>query len=585
MTASTTTPHISDPVFFEAQNRFQKGEWESGLEKLDILIERYPSKIELRDYRNEMVLRARVDEYEHEEKKADTKKNIFRWGGGITIFIFVVALLAWGISSYSSWIQDQWSAVRQSLDSEVQSLDLTIKFNDAQNYLSAGRSQDALTLIEVIEAQNPDYPGLKEIKTDVSRIIYLEEQYQNALEFEENGNLEAALAAYKNIQSEKSGYYDVPLRIQEIESTLILNELHSQAESAYEQEDWENAAFLFESLRDEAPKYQPEIIEEKLIASYINAAKVILEGEGQSSEDLILADSYFRNALGLRPMDAEILAVQDQAFSIFKEKLFRSYLEKARETLVDNDDSLGALAVANGYYELALDLFPNDPEVVLERKLTNAYLIAQQSFIEGNWDYVIENLESVYEQDKEFAGGTSRQTLYDAYMKRGRRSITNGEYEAAIEDFQRAAEIADESPEAVIHVYWSLIEMAEVYGILGEYEKAVSLYNHAVEWIGLRDILQQSSPQQVYLLDEAERYAGIEWFRTSYRLYNRFLPAEELIYASAFHDVQEGDYLTQIASLYRTTVEAILKANKFSDPGDIRTGKRILIPILRGDND
>ena len=142
-------------------------------------------------------------------------------------------------------------------------------------------------------------------------------------------------------------------------------------------------------------------------------------------------------------------------------------------------------------------------------------------------------------------------------MRRGRRSITNGEYEAAIEDYQRASEIADESPEAAIHVYWSLIEMASVYGILGEYEKADSLYHHAVEWIGLRDILQDGDPQLVYLLDEAERYAGIEWFRTSYRLYNRVLPAEELIYAAVFHEVQDGDYMTKIASLYRTTVEAI----------------------------
>ncbi len=212
-------------------------------------------------------------------------------------------------------------------------------------------------------------------------------------------------------------------------------------------------------------------------------------------------------------------------------------------------------------------------------------LIAQQGFLDGDWDLVIEELETIYEQDKDYARGTSRQTMYDAYMKRGRRSITNGEYEAAIEDFQRAAEIADESPETIIHVYWSLIEMAEVYGILGEYEKAVSLYNHAIEWIGFRDILQRSTPEQVYLLDEAERYAGIEWFRTSYRLYNRFLPAEELIYSAVFHEVQEGDYLTQIASRYRTTVEAILKANDISDPGDIDAGQRIRIPILRGDND
>ena len=199
----------------------------------------------------------------------------------------------------------------------------------------------------------------------------------------------------------------------------------------------------------------------------------------------MLADQYFRKALGLRPMDTAILAAQDQALSVYKEKLFQSYLEKARESLVDNDDFLEALAVANSYFELALDLYPNNPDVIYEREMTNAYLHAQQSFVDGDWDAVINDLELVYEQDKDYAGGTASQTLYDAYMKRGRRSITNGEYELAIEDFQRAAEIADQSPAAIIHVYWSLIEMADVYGILGEYEKAESLISscRGVDWV------------------------------------------------------------------------------------------------------
>ncbi|HBY09156.1 MAG TPA: hypothetical protein DEH22_15765 [Chloroflexi bacterium] len=219
----------------------------------------------------------------------------------------------------------------------------------------------------------------------------------------------------------------------------------------------------------------------------------------------------------------------------------------------------------------------------MERQLTRAYLTAQQNFIDGDWDAVIDNLELVYENDKEYANGTATQTLYDAYMRRGRKSIANGVYESAIEDFQRASEIAGDSPEAKLQVYWALIEMADVYGILGEYEKADNLYHHAVEWVGFREIVQDTHPELVVLLDEAERYAGIEWFRTAYRLYKRVLPAEDLIYSAVYHDVQEGDYLTQLASQYRTTVEAILSANELADPGDIHTGQRILIPVLRGE--
>ena len=58
------------------------------------------------------------------------------------------------------------------------------------------------------------------------------------------------------------------------------------------------------------------------------------------------------------------------------------------------------------------------------------------------------------------------------------------------------------------------------------------------------------------------------------------LPAEDLIYSAEFYDVAEGDYLTKIARKYDTTVQAILTANDLNSAGEIKTGQRILVPIL-----
>jgi tetratricopeptide (TPR) repeat protein len=508
-----------------------------------------------------------------------------RWGVIFSAVGLVLAGLIWGVNSYSEWLQGQWNDVRANLVEEIQTLDMTVKFNDAQNYLSAGRPQEALTLLIEIEEQNPDFPGLFELKTEAAQSQEYEEQYQQAIALQESGDFSAALTIFEKLKDEQSNYKDVSLRIEEIEHTLILTDLFSQAESTYEQEEWIDAIMLYENMLELSPKYEPELIEERLISSYINAANLALQTETQTSETLMLADGYFREALKLRPMDAEILTAQDLALSAFKERLFNSYLEKARATLEENEDSLEALSIANKYYDLALEIHPDDSDVKLERQMTAAYLRAQQNFVDGNYDAVIEDLDFVYENDTDYADGTSRQTLYDTYMKRGGRLIASGEYEAAISDFQRASEIADDTSKAKIHVYWALVEMGDVYGILGEYQKAVSLYNHAVEWIGLRDILGEDNAQLIVLLDEADRYAGLEWYRTSYRLFNRVLPAEELIYSAIFHDIQDGDYLTQLASQYDTTVDAILSANDIANPGSIRTGQRILIPVLRGEGE
>jgi tetratricopeptide (TPR) repeat protein len=544
------------------------------------LVERYPEIPELRNFQLEMLLRSRIDEYEREDKRRYIKKRLLYWGSRVGAVVIILGLMAWGLNTYSSWLQDQWDNVRQSVMQEVQTLDTTVKFRNAQNFLGAGRPADALALLNEIEEQDPDFPGLAELQAEASKNAEIEQRYNAAHALLESGDAVAAIAAFREIQIQQPDYKDVPILINEIEGEIILNELITQAEDAFSSQDWDNAILQYESLRTEAPNYEPELVEDRLIDSYINAATMVLGDDEPTSEALILADQYFRDALGLRPLDPEILSARDQALETFKEKLFVSYLEKASETLYDNEDSLESLRVANSYYDLALELRPGDPDVARERLLTNSYLSAQQSFLNEDWDTVIDNLETVFEREKDYANGTSRQTLYEAYMKRGRKLMTNGEYESAIEDYQRAAEIADESSETKIQVYWSLIEMADVYGILGEYQKADSIYSHAVEWVGLREILQTDHPDLVVLLDEADRYAGIEWFRTAYRLYNRVLPAEDLIYSSEFYDIAEGDYLTKIARKYKTTVQAILTANELTNPGEIKTGQRILVPIL-----
>lgn len=585
MLASTPVPNIKDAEFKNAQASFQNGDWENGLNLMDVLVERYPEIPELRDFQQEMLLRSRIDKYEREDRRRYIKKRLLYWGSRVGAIVIILGLFAWGLNTYSSWLQDQWDNVRQSVMQEVQTLDTTVKFRNAQNFLGAGRPEDALALLNEIEEQDPDFPGLAELQAEASKNAEIEQKYNAAYALYESGDAAAAITAFQEIQDQQADYKDVPILINKIEGEIILNDLITQAEDAFASQDWDNAIIRYDSLRKEAPNYEPELVEDQLIASYINAATMVLGEEEPTSEALILADQYFRDALELRPLDPEILSAQDQALKTFKEKLFVSYLDKARETLFDNEDSLDSIRVANSYFDLALDLKPGNPDVVLERQLTTSYLTAQQSFLEENWDKVIDNLEIIFQRDKDYANGTSRQTLYEAYMKRGRKLMTNGEYEFAIDDYQRAAEIADENSETQIQVYWSLIEMANVHGILGEYQKADSIYSHAVEWIGLREILQTDHPDLVVLLDEADRYAGIEWFRTSYRLYNRVLPAEDLIYSAEIYDIAEGDYLTKIARKYKTTVQAILRANDLTNAGEIKTGQRILVPILsRGEN-
>jgi tetratricopeptide (TPR) repeat protein len=167
-------------------------------------------------------------------------------------------------------------------------------------------------------------------------------------------------------------------------------------------------------------------------------------------------------------------------------------------------------------------------------------------------------------------------------MERGNDYSATGNLEAALEDFQRASEIAAETDDPLLKLYFAKVKIAETVGVLNNYATAVTNYNEAVEIINLGPLLEAEDPERAFLLREAERYAGIEWYRTSYRLYRRVLPATDLILdTDEIITVGEGDYLANLARSYGTTVREILKANELSSADTLQVGQKLVIPTLK----
>ena len=177
MLSSTAISNINDTEFKNAQASFQNGDWENGLSLLNSLVERYPEMPELREFQQEMLLRSRMDEYEREERRRYLGKRLLYWGSRVGAIVIILGLLAWGLNTYSSWLQSQWNNVRQSVLQEVQTLDTSVKFRNAQNFLGAGRPEDALALLGEIEEQDSDFPGLAEMQAEASKNAEVEQKY------------------------------------------------------------------------------------------------------------------------------------------------------------------------------------------------------------------------------------------------------------------------------------------------------------------------------------------------------------------------------------------------------------------------
>jgi len=579
MSAQSVDAYFNDPVYQSALKHMQLGDWEAGLNELDQLVTNYPLSHQLRTLRQDMKLRAQIDEEEQEDLAVDRARLRKLWGLRILVLVVVVGLLGWAITSYSAWIGQQMLAARQRVAGEVMNMEFAVKFRDAQDMLQVGRFTEAKALLDEIAAQNPEYPGLAQAVEQSEKMIALDERYNEAMAKVNLGEMTAALDILEAIEADEPFYKDVSARVAEIKGEFFLGDIFAQAEKAYQASDWTQAASQYETLRALNINYQTETVESHLFESYMNSAVLTLSEDTQSLAALEQAETYFRKALALRPQDPVIKLEREQARQSFKERLFRSYVDAAQSALAEKPDSLEALATADEYYFKALELLPNNAEVLQQRKLSHQYIEAQLDFDKQRWNEVIDKLEGVIADAPEYASGTARQTLFEAYIYRGDQGMLTGDYESALSDFQRASVLAEQDENARLRLFTAQIRVAEAMGALLNYEDAVLIYRSAIDSVELsqEDVAQR--PDLEARLRQADNYVQGRSYRSAYRIYREQSKKILFIFPQVMHTVVSGDYLTQLASQYDTTVEAILAANSLSSAQKITAGQELIIPV------
>ena len=582
MTDQTRTPYQKFPQFMAAMTHFQKGEWAAGLSALDEVRKEFPGLPSLEALRQDILLKTQFELDEILDQKEDLKKKLRRNGVRLVMLGLAIVFVYFGVQTFSSWIIDQWTNIQQGVALDFRSVELAIKYRDAQSYLLANQPEPALGIIQEISDSDPTYPGLEVLLEEAKGMQALETLYAEALQNLDQGDTVTALEKLEVLNREHPNYQDVAIKIQEIQGDLYLLDLFNQAEKAYEKQDWTSATAQYETLRAIAPNYRSDLMEQRLIRSYMNLASEILEAEDESPETLAVAESYFRKVLVLNPRDEALLVEQNRIKEQFNQRLFDYYIQAAREAVVGQEDSLNALEIANDHLNKALRLRPKDPNTLLEINLTKAYLQAQIDFEAEQINRAITNLEFIYANDPGYANGTALQTLYESYMLRGDIFAATGELEPALSDYQSATEVALKTSNPVLKLYFAKIKIAETMGTLNNYAVAVNNYAEAVELVNLEPLLDAENTELAYLLREAIRYGEIEWYRTSYRLYRRVLPATDLILdKEEVVTIKEGDYLSSLAKIYDTTVHEILQANALPSAGNIQLGQELVIPTLK----
>jgi tetratricopeptide (TPR) repeat protein len=573
--------YIESTSFKEAMGYFWVGKWNEGFNKLAEVEKRYPMESELRYLRQMMEVRSRVSEYEDAENKRRKIQKLTRNAMKIIFTAVVLVVVIGGISTYSGWIQSQIASAQAEVSQNLQQAQLTIEFRNAQQLIVAGKSDEAIAAFEKIKAIDPNFPGLTEAMDQAQALKDIEIQYIQAMNLLQLGDSAQALDILKSISQKMPNYRDVSLQIKNLQTQSEMGSVLQQADQAFAESRYEDAISGYESLRLMDPSFERSHVEDYLFQSYIEAANMLILSPVQSLDTLHKIDDYFSNALALRPLDREALAARTQIRSVIEDGMIGEYVKQAQAALASAPDSLEAQQAAEQYLSKALAIRPNDPDILTQFQLAQAYIQAVNFFTNSKWDSVIEQLEYVVGQQAGYANGTALQTLFDAYIARGSTYVASGEYLSALTDYQRAAVLATQLPDSEPLTFEAQSMIAEAQGLLNKFQEAVQIYQDALSNIGLRERIYTLQDSLTETLTYAETTANKGDYQTAFYAYRKLMRDRVVAYnQTTVVTVKSGDYLSMLAHRYNTTVAAILEANQMNNQPRLTPNTQLIIPTL-----
>ena len=581
MPSGEAKTYISNPLYTEAMRNFQLGKWDAGFVNLNKLQALFPVDPELTQLRQQMQVKFLVDQDEVHDKRLARQRNFLKYALRIMLVLLFVGAIGWGIYYYSTWIQKQWTDTRINFENEVKQIELSVKYRNAQELLLAGRVSEAIVLFNELADADPNMPGLQDYINRTNDLLILDKKYQEAMQLINDGEYQKALDKLKEIASKEPNYKDITIRIDQLEKSFLYQEILDRADQAYQDGRWYDAIVGYESLRTMDTTYREAIIKKSLFDSYLKAADAILAKPTAKLEDLLLAESYYQKALTLSPRDPEILNKRAEAKTSIEDRLVKGFLFEAQKILNTDADSLSAIQTAESYYSQALNLRPNDPEILLQLTMTRKYLVAIDNFNKGLWDAIIPDLEYIYSQDPNYANGTALQTLYDAYTSRGNEEYLKGDYPGALVDYQRAVVLANDQPQSILRLFEAQLNVAKTLGLLDKYKEATTLYKEALELSGISEKILGIESKTAAALLQAKAYAEKGNYKSAYQIYRDELSDISKFYETIDIVVGSGDYLTLLARLYDSTVSAILAANGINNPNEIGPQTKIKVPRIK----
>lgn len=384
--ADSTRPWMRDPLYYQALQASQMGDWEKSVQAYERLLQQYggdaQAKAELEPLLEEARLRVSLDQQYGAKVAKRTRKPI--QVGRILVWTAIVALMAgtvYLIATRPAAPPVEGQTVNLTATVDAQRGDLV---QQARSALAAGQYAQAIATLQDLLARFPFDTEITELLQWANQRWQLANLYQQAQELMAQQDWESATAVLEEIRAQDAGYRDVAGLLEQVSQGEAMVVLWQQAEDVYARGEWQQAADLYDDIRRTFPGYRADEVNARLYHSYMS--------------------------LGLR----------------------------AVESAEGQPEPIGA-AVA--YYTKALTFRPGDDRATTERRLAQSFLPAQSAFAAEDLDGAIPLLQTVYDARFDYMRGAVAQMLYDALMGRALRHELNGDLYLALVDYSAAERI------------------------------------------------------------------------------------------------------------------------------------------------
>ncbi len=294
-----------DARYQEVLKYFQLGQWDAAQPVLEALLQEYPNDTQLRELMQQLLLKKEIakTEKKHWLRLPHIPGNLVR---GVILALLLVGFALIGSQFYKqNIVPHQQEAHQQAL--------VLDELKRAEEAMNAGQYKEASQFYQDVLAKSPDQPMAKAGLKAVDQYLILDDQYQKAVAWEKQGKIEKAIAAYQEIVAQDSNYKDVNQRLQQLLSTIKIEQAWNAGEKAYQQKQWTRAISYYETVSGIDDTYHHDLLQQHLYESFLNQGKEMLQNRPANVKIPIEAYNYLRRALQVKPRDPEATSWRDFA--------------------------------------------------------------------------------------------------------------------------------------------------------------------------------------------------------------------------------------------------------------------------------